>query len=268
MSSAQGPLKILLQSQAGQYAFIGAGIYGFFPEQVKAFLGPLLKRALAVVDTPTSRGGIGPQNAFPSNIIIHSNPSGKEGPSQSASTTVTTVIVGAGACWAAYMVVTNFECIPDFVKEMLPVTRRFFGQTSKKLSHGIICVKDIIEEQILGLHKKQEDLGRNQEVTHDEVLVVKADVNGARADLSYLRSLSDSHSKSMDASRRLQSHSTRGVNLLVRAVATFLPDESTFLGELDQYIKDGNGFVDGVNVNNPEKRFPSIKSDHKPALGL
>lgn len=269
MSAAQGPLKILLNSAAGQYAFIGAGVCSFFPDQAKAFFGPLLKQALVVVgDASQVVGSIEPKAALPSNIIIHQTPSNNgKGSMESITGTVTTVIVGSGACWAAYMVVTNFDCIPDYVKEMLPVTRQFFDQTSKKLGRGIISVKEALEEQILGLSKKQEDLGHKQEVTHDEVLNVKTDLKGARGDLSSLRTSLDDHSKNLDATRRMQSHSTRGVNLLVRAVATFLPAESTFVGELSQFIKDGEEHnVEGESKKDFEKDISTIQSEIRPAL--
>lgn len=267
MASAQGPLKLLLNSVAGQYVFIGAGVYSFFPEEVKGFLGPFLKQALTVIgDAPLSMKSIESKSALPSNIIIHQSSPGRNGSAQSMSDTVTTVIVGTGACWAAYMIVTNIDCIPDCVKEMLPVTRYYFEQTSKQLGRGIVSVKEALEEQILGLSKKQEDLGHKQEVTHDEVLNVKGDLKGARKDLSSLRSSLDGHSKNLDATRRMQSHSTRGVNLLVRAVATFLPTESTFVGELAQYIKDGDECIDGEEKSDNEKFFSSIKSEPRPAL--
>lgn len=268
MSAAQGPLKILLNSVAGQYVFIGAGIYNFFPEEVKGFLGPFLKQALATIgDTPLITGRTEPKNALPSNIIIHQNsPSSQNGKAQSLSSTITTVVVGTGACWAAYMVVTNVDCIPDCVKEMLPVTRHFFEQTSKKLGRGIVSVKEALEEQILGLSKTQEDLCHKQEVTHEEVLNVKGDLKGARKDLTSLRESLDDHSRNLDTTQRMQSHATRGVNLLVRAVATFLPTESTFVGELAQFIKDGDETFVGKESSNSGKSFSSIQSEQRPAL--
>mmetsp|Transcript_2625 Transcript_2625/g.3883 ORF Transcript_2625/g.3883 Transcript_2625/m.3883 type:complete len:289 (-) Transcript_2625:58-924(-) len=240
----------------------------FFPEEVKGFLGPFLKQALVTLgDTPISMRSIEPQKALPSNIIIHQNtPSIQNGTAQSMSSTITTVIVGTGACWAAYMVVTNVDCIPDCVKEMLPVTRHFFEQTSKKLGRGIVSVKEALEEQILGLMQKQEDLGHQQEVTHDEVLNVKDDLKGARDDLTSMRASLDDHSRNLEATRCMQSHSTRGVNLLVRAVATFLPTESTFVGELAQFIKDGDETFVGKDNSTSEKSFSSIKSEQRPAL--
>ena len=68
--AAQGPLKFLLQSSTGQYVCLGAGLYNFFPDQMKDVIGPIAKQAMSLLDP--SKVGI-ESKALPSNIIIQTS---------------------------------------------------------------------------------------------------------------------------------------------------------------------------------------------------
>ena len=78
-------------------------------------------------------------------IVIHSHaaPSLRNG---SWTAIIIQVGVGAGACWTAYFLFSNF--LPEQLKEMMPVTRKFFQTAVTSLGNGIIKVRDALSEQI------------------------------------------------------------------------------------------------------------------------
>jgi hypothetical protein len=246
---ARGPLQLLLQSSGGQWILMGLGAFAFFPDKVKELVYPAFERALAL-ELPTSRS-VGNHTAANTPIFIHTpSPTiidhrGEKG----LGNTIVVYAIGAGACWVSYIVITN--ALPDAIKEMLPVTRKFFEKTAKTLGQGILNVKEVLEEKMLGLDKKQDDLVRKQDETHERVLDMKDELGEARVDLSTLGESLGRCETTLESSQHMHSYSTRGVKLLVRCLVGILPTNDLFLDDLADFLKDGQKFSDAPKSSAP-----------------
>eukprot|EP00538_Stauroneis_constricta_P009079 CAMPEP_0119551266 /NCGR_PEP_ID=MMETSP1352-20130426/4555_1 /TAXON_ID=265584 /ORGANISM="Stauroneis constricta, Strain CCMP1120" /LENGTH=385 /DNA_ID=CAMNT_0007597287 /DNA_START=526 /DNA_END=1683 /DNA_ORIENTATION=- len=251
-SAARGPLRILLQTASGQWIVLGMGAYGLFPDQVKAVLNPIVLRALeqappqvanqlAKLESAVkpSSNSTSTQASAPAPIIIHA-PGSYGG--RGWTITIVQFAVGAGLCVGGYAVVTN--SLPDYCKELLPVTRNFFESTAKTLGQGILNLKQALEEQILGIVESQEELDRKLQENTDTVVDIQSELGEAREDLGALGESLERCESTLQESYGMHTFTTRGVKLLVRCVAGLLPNQDDFMGELNRFIKEGDAYPD------------------------
>ena len=155
------------------------------------------------------------------------------------------LFVGASFCWGSYVVMTNV--LPEAAKGMLPVTTTTFNNAVSSLGRAVINLKDTVMEQILGLSKKQEELGEKQDKTHEEVLSVKSNIGDLKEDLRLVQESLDLCHESLSESERRSAHIARGVQLLTRGVSTFLPENDPLLHDL----------IDFNESSSDEKQFKS-----------
>jgi len=137
------------------------------------------------------------------------------------------------------------------------VTRKFFAKTSKFLASSIEKVKDVLEEQIGIVSRKQDDLQDKVDETHDSVLGLHKELGDARYDINELTDSMSRQESTLTASHRTHSYTSRGVTLLVRCVATMLPSNDRTVNDLAEYIKDGEEIQKYHDV---EKRRLSVDS--------
>jgi hypothetical protein len=243
--AARGPVTLLLQSSAGQYIFLGLGVYALFPEQVQRLLGPLAAQNLLTQfggGTSTGTGTTDSQNNRPIIIqtpgpTVHHMTTHRDGKGSLISV-VTYAVVGAGACWAGYVVCVHI--LPDAVTELLPVTKRLFEKTTQTLGKGILNVKQVLEEKILGLSKQQDDLSRKQDDTHRTVNGIERELGEARVDLIGLKSSLDRCEGSLDNTQDMQGYTLKGIKLLVRCVTSFMPNDPNYIDDIARFIEEGD----------------------------
>ena len=139
------------------------------------------------------------------------------------------------------MVLVNV--LPEAAKGMLPVTTTVFSRAVTSLGKAVINLKESLMEQVLGLSKKQDDLGDRQNQTHNEVLHVKGDVRDLKGDLNHVQNSLDQCRVSLTESERRTSYIARGVQLLTRGVSTILSQDDDLLYELLQFNSAGEEFT-------------------------
>lgn len=249
-AAMRGPLGILLQSPASQFALLGGGIgYTLYPDQTRSMIEAYVKQGLfsSTTTTPGAATTTTPQPQMVPQIITIQTPSvGSSDSSIFSRSGVTSVIiyasVGAGLCWAGYVVCTTV--LPESVREMMPVTKRVFEQATTALGKGILSIKKALEDKISNLLQKQEELSAKQDGTKEAVDQVSKDLADARGELSELQQSLDRCHDSLDTTQNMQSYTLRGVKLLVRCVTTFLPhengDPNGYLRDIARYINDGD----------------------------
>mmetsp|Transcript_12424 Transcript_12424/g.15121 ORF Transcript_12424/g.15121 Transcript_12424/m.15121 type:complete len:301 (-) Transcript_12424:147-1049(-) len=246
---ARGPLQLLLQSAAGQYGIIVMGVFTMFPEKVQSFL-PVIQKVLLEVSSPLAL-----QDNIPNlPIIIHT---GNAQQARSITSNLVSYLISSGAVCVVYLAATN--ALPTGMKEMLPVTRKFFESTTKALSLAVVNVREVIEEQILGLTKKQDQLMKKQDETNNNVLEIGDDLAEARLEISTLGNSLGRCETSLAASKQMQSYTLRGVKLLVRCINTIAPNSDSFTDELVDFINDGKALNVGIN-------FPRSTEPRKSSL--
>lgn len=244
---ARGPLSTAL----GQWMFLGFGTFVIFTgdngvsraaQEVASIALSLVagrdgrallrEAALGSAATRAAQGSAGSNQP----IIIHHSSSGNDGGLGGWTAAVVRLGIGAGACWTAYVVFANF--LPDNVKEMLPVTRRFFESAVTSLGQGIIRVRDCLSEQIALLGVKQDELSEKQSETHSHVLGLRDDVDRVRSHIDNVaRAISRCEGSLADAAGR-QTYMSRGVRLLVQCVGDLLrPSNPSVADELDQFSR-------------------------------
>lgn len=236
-AAARGPLGLLLQNTSGQYLVLGLGFYTLFPEKVSSLLklvasSDLLK--LANDDSNSKSGSNGP-------IIIHTPPptvlgGGGGGGQRTWVGTITSVVVGTGACWAGYMVAV--QVLPDAVNQLLPVSRSIFDKTSQSLGKGILTCKQVLEEKIAFLSGQTEGLSKKQDETNKTVSHIKSELGEARMDLTMMQSIMKRCEGSLGKSEGMQQYTLRGVRLLVRCVANMMPNDVETVDELARFIEE------------------------------
>jgi hypothetical protein len=232
-----------LQTPAGQYAILGIGIYALFPEQVHVLISRLKGDSLRLGDDARSNSATNSMAPIiiqtPSPMII-----GDHGGKSSSGTVVaivTKAAIGAGVCWAGYVVCAHI--LPEQVAQYFPVTRAIFDKTTQALGRGILSVKKVLEEKMLGLSDQMDDLGKKQDDTSKTVSHIKSELGEARIDLSMLTSSLERCEKSLENTGDMQDYTLRGVKLLARCVGSFIPDESTLMTDLENYVEDGNSII-------------------------
>ena len=244
--SGNGPLNLLLSNSGAQWATIlGMGAYIYNPETVVQSVRAVL---LGETDTRTSSGSRDMTSTAASTpIIIHtSSTESRHGSTSGIGASVLTTIIfytiGAGCVWISYTLCTSV--LPDYVSELMPVTRKVFDQTTKNLATSLFHVKEAMIKQIQFVMSKQDELGIKQDETHRDVKDIQEDMKFVRSDLSGVMDGVDRCEASVEASQRLQAYTARGVKLLVAAVATVLPRDDNYqiLRELEKYARDGEPF--------------------------
>jgi len=121
----------------------------------------------------------------------------------------------AAGVWISYTIMIHY--LPDWAKEMLPVTRAVFDKAVTNLGKGIVNCS----EQIMILMGKQE-------ATHSELLE-------ARGDINQLQDSVDRCEDSLETAEATNNKSARGIKLLVRAVATLVPGGLNIAEELNRF---------------------------------
>mmetsp|Transcript_15511 Transcript_15511/g.44905 ORF Transcript_15511/g.44905 Transcript_15511/m.44905 type:complete len:408 (+) Transcript_15511:421-1644(+) len=258
---AKGPLS----SAIGQWAFVGLGAYALAGGEalrdaavqtasVAAQLaaGVPLSAILQASGTGGSNnhaaGAAGAAAAAPAPIIIHTSSGSSSGGGKLLTERPLVLLVqltlGAGLCWGSYIVLSTV--LPEQIKEMLPVTRKFFDAAVTSLGKGILQVKESLGEQILGLSTKQDELSEQQSETHAEVLSVRNDLGEVKFDLNAIADTVERCEASLTDAERRQSYTARGVRLLVRCVGAMMPGNARLASELDRFAQQGDelGFQD------------------------
>ena len=265
MSASQALAKGPLSSALGQWAFVGLGAYALAGgEALKNAAGQTasvaaqlaagvpLSTILAAQGSHGQSSGTAAAAAIPAPIVIHTT-SGSSGGSSGKILTdkplvfLVQITLGAGLCWGSYLVFSTI--LPEQIKEMLPVTRKFFDTAITSLGKGILQVKDTLSEQILGLRAQQDDLAEQQSATHSEVLTVKNDLGEVKFDLNAIADTVERCEASLAGAERRQSYTARGVRLLVRCVGAMMPGNARLASELDRFAQQGDemGFHDDGN---------------------
>ena len=164
--------------------------------------------------------------------------------------------MGAGCVWISYTLCTSV--LPDYISELMPVTRKVFDQTTKNLATSLFNVKEAMIKQIQFVMSKQDELSIKQDDTHRDVKDIQEDMKFVRSDLSGVMDGIDRCEVSVEASQRLQAYTARGVKLLVAAVATVLPRDDNYqiLRELEKYARDGEP-VRNLMDRSQQQQLPS-----------
>mmetsp|Transcript_20973 Transcript_20973/g.45472 ORF Transcript_20973/g.45472 Transcript_20973/m.45472 type:complete len:424 (-) Transcript_20973:163-1434(-) len=248
---AKGPLS----SALGQYIFLGVGTLFIFTgdngvskaaQQIAnvAFrlvtgrsdgVDFLREAALGHSATSSLQGMHHQQQQQP--IVIHSHAPSSSGRNDGTwTTTIVNLTLASGACWTAYIIFTNY--LPDSIKEMMPVTRKFFESAVSSLGNGILRVRDVLSEQIAALGTKQDELANKQDETHESVLGLKDDIGSVRLHIDDIAvAISRCEGSLTDAAGR-QTYMTQGVRLLVQCVGDLMrPSNPTVAAELDKFSR-------------------------------
>lgn len=232
--SANAFVRGPLSSPLSQWAFVGFSVIAIAGTDN---LSLALQRALQMT---TQIGGdvdnrsISAARQQP--IVIHTGQSSSATTGSKYITSLMQITVGAGACWVGYVAVTNF--LPDAIKELMPVTRKFFDAAVTTLSQGILNVRDVLNERMGLLSDKQDELGEKQDATHSEVLSVRSDVGDMRLDLESIHSSVLRCESSLSDAERKHIFTARGIRLLVRCVGALLPGNATMAAELDRFTRE------------------------------
>ena len=260
MSASQVLAKGPLSSALGQWAFVGLGAYalagGEALKDVASKTATITAQLAAGVPLSTileansksSSKGNATAAAIPAPIVIHTSGSSSDSSGKLLTDKPLIFLVqltlGAGLCWGSYIVFSNL--LPEQIKEMLPVTRKFFDAAVTSLGKGILQVKESLGEQILGLSAKQDELSEQQTETHQEVLSVRNDLGEVKFDLNAIADTVERCEASLTHAERRQSYTARGVRLLVRCVGAMMPGNARLASELDRFAQQGDemGFQD------------------------
>ncbi|KAL7534361.1 hypothetical protein ACHAWF_004809, partial [Thalassiosira exigua] len=256
---AKGPLSTAL----GQWAFLGLGTFVIFTgdngvsraaQEVAGIAFRLVTgREASLVGLLTKEAALNHSAGLhqpQAPIVIHtSNPSEGGSNARVGGWTMTIVRLGvaSGACWTAYIVFAH--CLPDQIKAMLPVTRKFFEEAVTSLGRGILRVRDALSEQIENLSTKQDQLSARQDETHGAVLGLRDDIGEVRLNVDDVAAaISRCESSLTDAAGR-QTYMSRGVRLLVRCVGDLLrSSDPGVAAELEKFsrieLMDGDDFKD------------------------
>jgi len=257
-AAARGPLAFLLNSQTGQWVTISLGAMYAFPDQAKMVLGDLgsyaaMAKQMSGFTVPTiDEKAV--EKAAPQSIIIHQTLPSSDSKNQ-VTTLLIKVVVGGTACWLGYFALTN--ALPEYMQEMLPVTRKFFAKTSKFLVSSIEQVKNVLEEQIGIVSRKQDDLSKKLDGTHESVQGLHKELGDARSDLDKLGASMERQESTLSASHKTMSYTSKGVTLLVRCVASMLPTNDRTVHDLAEYIKDGEEIKKHEEKQEQQRRIQS-----------
>ena len=287
MSASQVLAKGPLSSALGQWAFVGLGAYALAGGEAlkdvasktatitaQLAAGVPLSTILEANSKSSSNNATAASAAIPAPIVIHTGSSSSDSGKLLTDKPLIFLVqltLGAGLCWGSYIIFSNL--LPEQIKEMLPVTRKFFDAAITSLGKGILQVKESLGEQILGLSAKQDELSEQQTETHNEVLSVRNDLGEVKFDLNAIADTVERCEASLTTAERRQSYTARGVRLLVRCVGAMMPGNARLASELDRFAQQGDemGFHDDGTVSNANGEgsvpsLPAIEQGGYPAL--
>lgn len=225
VAAARGPFGWLLQTTAGQYVVLGLGAASIFPEKCEELIKPMVRSL--VLGFPTM--------PLASDLLSGSTPKAEVAPAPSSPIVIQTggktestqeKVVGqliaytitAGGVWVSYTILVNY--LPDWAKEMLPVTRQVFDKAVQNLGRGIIEVS----EQIHHLFQKQGE-------THNELVEARNDILNVQNSIDRCEDALDTADGKLDKTQK-------GIKLLVRAVATMVPGSHSITNELNEFARE------------------------------
>jgi hypothetical protein len=223
-TAARGPLSSLIS----QWAVVGLGAIGLYGNDEfsssiwKGFQKLLIGTTFGNDFFKSSSSNIRLEPPSSQPIIIH-NLSGRN---EKWIGTLIQVVVGAGVLWGSFAVFSNF--LPDAVKEMLPVTKRVFDTAVESLGNGIINLKDVLSQQILGLEAKQDEFSDKLDNAHEDILHIRSNVDD-------INDMVIRCEESLSIGEKRQKYTVRGMRLLLRCVGTILPANSAFNNELELF---------------------------------
>ena len=224
-AAARGPFAYLLQTQTGQWLVLGLGAFSVFPDKCEEIVRPLLRSLiLGFPNHPLasdlaafgSRASSSPARQQ-SPIVIQTSGSGSSASDKIWGQVISYAITGAGV-WITYTVMVKY--LPDWAKEMLPVTRQVFDKAVHNLGKGIVE----LSQQIL-------TLGRKQDETHGELMEAREDIHNVQSALGRCED-------SLEDAGKTNNRSAKGIKLLVRAVATLVPGNNNIAEELNLFAKE------------------------------
>ncbi len=244
-AAARGPFAYLLQTQTGQWLVLGLGAFSVFPDKCEEIVRPILRSLILgfpnvpyAANLVKATAGNEQHSQTQSPIVIQTS-SGN-----SASDKIWGQLIGytvsAAGVWVSYTVAIHY--LPDWAKEMLPVTRQVFDKAVTNLSKGILD----LSEKIL-------TLGRKQDETHGELLE-------AREDIHNIQSAVDRCEDSLENAERVNGRTARGIKLLVRAVATMVPGNLNIAEELNVFARE-------IDID-PKERGEYIDAQQKNARDM
>lgn len=220
-AALRGPFGFLLQTQSGQWVILGLGAATLFPDKFDEIVRPVVRSLILGLPAgfPTSSlVDSGKSAAAAAPIVIQTPGSASSSAQERIMGQLIAYTVSAAGVWVSYSILINY--LPDWAKEMLPVTRQVFDKAVSNLGRGIVAVSDKILEVM-----------QRQEETHSELLEARTDIHGLRETL-------DGMEQTLDDAGEVQGKTARGVKLLVRAVATMVPGHHVVAQDLIKYAKD------------------------------
>jgi len=291
-AAAQVALRGPLSTALGQWAFLGFGTFVIFSgdngvsRAAREIAGIALKLtmgkdyALLLSEASHQKGLANNQNHNQAPIVIHNiQPSDRNSDRNILSRggwtgTLIHLTLVSGACWTGYIIFSQFsQFLPEQIKELLPVTRKYFEGAVTSLGQGIIRVRDALGEQIKNLGIKTDLLAEKQDDTHREVLGLKDDIGDVRMNIDDIAiAISRCESSLGDAAGR-QTYMSRGVRLLVQCVGDLLRSTNPAVAEeldhfanlstpeldSDFYYRDG-----GVNTPMSKENTRAVTTYHPP----
>ena len=181
-------------------------------------------------------------------IIIHSNAS-DSGKGWTAA--LLRVSVGAGACWVSYVALSGL--LPDHLKELLPVTRRYFEAAVTSLGQGVLHIKEVLGQQIEALGIKQDAMAAKQEETHDEVRGLRDDVGDVQRHIDDIAAAISRCEGALGDAEGRQTYTSLGVGLLVRCVGDLLrANDPAVAEELDRFQRSAKLLDRGSDADGGE----------------
>lgn len=279
---SEKPSSLLLifffSAALGQWAFLGFGTFVIFTgdngvsRAAREIAGIALKLttgkdyALLLSEASLAKGLANntPNNQTP--IVIH-NIQPSDGSSNNRNLlsrggwtgTLIHLTLVSGTCWGAYIIFSQF--LPEQIKELLPVTRKYFEGAVTSLGQGIIRVRDALGEQIKNLGIKTDLLAEKQDDTHREVLGLKDDIGDVRLNIDDIAVAISRCESSLDDAAGRQTYMSRGVRLLVQCVGDLLRSSNPAVAdELDHFANlsadelDNDFYYKDGGVNTPMAR--------------
>ena len=242
MLASRAGRSAAVQLPMGQIATLGLGCFAIMnPDKFLVAVSQTI-RALNGAGLDLSTGTAG-SNSQP--IIIQQGPVGGSGLTGSLSS-LRNLLIGAGLCWGSYMVLINV--LPDYFKELLPVSTARFNTAVKLLGKSLVDLKDSLTEEVLRLGKKQDELSQQQEETHEQVVDINGKVTLLGDDITLMQETLKICEATLMEQERRSIHTARGVKLLTQSVSTFLPEDDNLLHELNTYNNTS------VQLNKEKKR--------------
>ncbi|KAL7491011.1 hypothetical protein ACHAWT_000499 [Skeletonema menzelii] len=290
MSAAQVALRGPLSTALGQWAFLGFGTFVIFSgdngvsRAAREIAGLALKLttgkdyALLLSEASLAKG-LANNNNNQAPIVIHNIQPSDGNRSNNGNLlsrggwtgTLIHLTLVSGTCWTAYIIFSQF--LPEQIKELLPVTRKYFEGAVTSLGQGIIRVRDALGEQIKNLGIKTDLLAEKQDETHKEVLGLRDDMGDVRLNIDDIAVAISRCESSLDDAAGRQTYMSRGVRLLVQCVGDLLRNSNPAVAdELDHFANlsadelDSDFYYKDGGVNTPMAKGTRAVTTYNPPL--